>query len=349
MALMQKDNPTVNPWLGGMGTGLFGNPAPNQAQAAEVQKDVESKIILSGQKPEQAKLNAVNNPSIFDSLLKGTFDTLGGVAGGTANVVGNVAGGMVNFAKNNPDLLTLLGSYAYGRTLGNQMPAIGADLGGALAGSGAAEQITKRQELDKKLNAETAMLLLKANTKENKPLFEVLSQGEKDAIAAFNQADPSFKSVRAKLEKIPKDWGSATAYKVQMSLPTATKEQQQLSTEMTLLTQAIVKSYQGSRPSDRDVAVIQGAVDAIGKGREKAIAALDALQNLADERKKALGSTIAKGYEVDEKKVANILNYGNTAPIKPESNVLPGANQAFANTKSGYKYKVSDVSVKEVK
>lgn len=180
---------TTDPWRPGTYMARpTGQPAINTVMADEVKKDVESKIIKSGQDPQKATINAVNNPGIFDNLLKGTMDFFGGIGGS----LGNIPGQALQFAQKNPDFLSTLGAYAYGKTLGSEMPAIGSEMGGVLAASGAAKTISER----KKQENEQMMELLKLqatkdknNNKDLKPLpFEAVAK-HTNTVNALRQLD----------------------------------------------------------------------------------------------------------------------------------------------------------------
>lgn len=253
----------------------------------------------------------------------GIFDKLAGVAG----AIGKGAGmGLKSLADNRESLAKIAAGLA----------ASGYNPGGKAApnewlGQGYMQEADKLREermAEEARQDELMKLALKqASTgKTNEALFDRISASEKDVIQGFNQIQPQLERANELLSNVPENRFSAEFFKWKSKLM-PNEEQQALRSTMELLVQAIVKSYQGSRPSDKDLEVINGAVNAISKGREQAYSALRELVNVTNKRKELFANTIASGYNIPREEVYKTLT--------PTTGINIGGSVSRETPKSG--------------
>ncbi|HQB84989.1 MAG TPA: hypothetical protein PLZ69_00945 [Candidatus Pacearchaeota archaeon] len=276
--------------------------------------NIKHELVTQEPKP---KVNVPVTEPVKESK-PGIFDRLAGVAG----AIGKGAGtGLKALADNRESLAKIAAGLA----------ASGYNPGGKAApnewlGQGymqEADQLREERMADEARQDELMKLALKQSGtgEKNEALFDRISASEKDVIQGFNQIQPQLERANELLSSVPEDRLGAQFFEWKSKLM-PDKEQQELRSTMDLLVQAIVKSYQGSRPSDKDLEVIKGAVDAISKGREQAYAALRELVNVTNKRKELFANTIASGYNIPKETVYKTLtpttgiNIGGSATNK---------------------------------
>lgn len=290
-----------------------GNAATLQPDA--VQKDVEEKIITSGEKDRPTAVNkVVNTPGMFDGLLKGTLDTLGKTG---------------QFLGQNSDLLTMLAAGYLGSQTGANVPAIGATGGMAFAGAGAAETIRERQKQERELAAQKELLKTKTETKGQKALFETLDNAEKEQIRNYNSLDTQIDSAKRILNKIPEDRQQALLSGWKSKIPVfRNKDEQLVVSTLKDLTQSYIKAKQGGRLSDADIALGEQIIGQIEAGRGNVAESLSALQDISDRGKKSFAQSISTGYDIPESTVSKTFTR-NVAYAKETAKKLPPLLQAL--------------------
>ena len=145
---------------------------------------------------------------------------------------------------------------------------------------------------------------------EIEPIGKIIGQKNVDAIKNFNETTSQFELMRPLIEQVPEDIASATGFAIKTKFfPSA--EQQRLKSQMEILVQSVIKSYQGARPSDTDRKVIGGAVNAVKSGRAPAKAALDELEKILTKNKKAFVNSTSKLFGVEQESLMDTLEFGD--------------------------------------